>query len=122
MATINLTSGTNSVWINLRDAVPYGATSTSYNFQFTCESTGEEKSFYPTDLQPTQRISEFTIVVGSPEDLNNSKLDIRNGQWEYNIYLAGTLLKTGKVIVDRDDPEAWTAASRPQQTTIYAKR
>lgn len=118
---INLSTGTNSIWLSLRENVAYGATSTNYKFTFTHDLSNESKICYPTDLQTDNKWSRFNIVVGTPESFTSSvTLDLRAGMWSYKVELGSTVLEMGKVLVD--ETWDWTTLSRPTQTTTVLKR
>lgn len=117
---IYLTPGTTqSVWISLRESIPYGVTG-SFLFTMTNDMSGEIKSFYPTDLQPDNKWSRFNLLVNKPEDLENSVIDARPGMWEYKVELAGFLLDTGKILVE--ESKIWTTLDRPQKNIKVLKR
>lgn len=108
---ITLTPGlTTSVWMSLREDLPYGSTA-SFLFTVTNDVSGATKSFYPTDLQPNNKWSRFDISVGTPENLAISKLNLVPGMWSYKVTAGGAQLETGKVVVK--EQKNWTALERP---------
>jgi hypothetical protein len=108
---ITLTPGlTTSVWMSLREDLLYGSTA-SFLFTLTNDVSGATKSFYPTDLQPTNKWSKFDISVGTPENLNTPKLNLVAGMWSYVVSAGGTQLETGKVVVK--EQKNWSALERP---------
>ena len=116
---IYLTSGiTQSVWLSLRESVPVGSTG-SFKFTFTNDISGEVKSFYPVDLQPTNKWSKFDLLVGTPESLPN-KINMSAGMWSYKVEDGSTLLETGKVMVEED--KSWTTLARPAKNTKVLRR
>ena len=118
---INLSSGTNSIWLSIRESIPYGATSTDYKLTFTHDLSKESKICYPTDLQPDNKWSAFNIVLGSPETFTSSvALNMRPGMWSYKVELGSTTLEEGKVLVD--DTWDWTTLDRPEKITPVLKR
>ncbi len=117
---INLTPGiTSSIWLSLRESITYGSTA-SFKMTLTNDITGATKSFYPTDLQPTNKWSKFEIIVGTPENLANSKLDLRAGMWSFIVEAGTTTLETGKVLVN--ETKVWTTLDRPAKSTPTLKR
>jgi hypothetical protein len=117
---INLTPGiTYSLWMSLREDLPFGSTA-SFKFTFTNDISGSTKVFYPTDLQPTNKWSRFEIVVGKPENLTISKLDMVPGMWSYIVDAGGTTLETGKVLVK--ETKSWTTLDRPAKNTPVLRR
>ena len=117
---INLTPGvTSSIWMSLRESIPYGSTA-SFKFTFTNDISGTVKTFYPTDLQPTNKWSRFNISVGSPENLSISKLNLSPGMWSYIVEADTTTLETGKVIVE--ETKIWTTLDRPAINTPVLRR
>jgi len=117
---INLTPGiTASVWMSLREDVPYGSTA-SFKFTFTNDITGNQKVFYPTDLQPDNKWSRFDIVVGTPENLNTPKLDMAPGMWSFVVEAGSAILETGKVLVE--ESKSWTTLERPAKNTKVLRR
>lgn len=108
---IYLTPGaTTSVWMSLREDLPYGSTA-SFKFTFTNDVTGLTKSFYPTDLQPDNKWSRFQIAVGTPENLNLPRLNMSPGMWSFVVEAGQTQLETGKVVVN--EQMNWSALERP---------
>lgn len=117
---INLTPGvTASIWMSLRESVPYGSTA-SIKFTFTNDISGLSKVFYPTDLQPDNKWSKFNIIVDKPENLSISKLDMSPGMWSYTVEAGATTLETGKVIVY--ESKNWTTLDRPAKNTPVLRR
>lgn len=117
---IYFTPGTTaSVWMSLRESMPYGSTA-SFKFTLTNDMSGDVKVFYPTDLQPTNKWSRFNIVVGTPENLNVPKLDLRAGMWSYKVEADSTILETGKVLVE--ESKTWTTLDRPAKNIKVLKR
>jgi hypothetical protein len=117
---INLTPGvTSSIWMSLRESMPYGSTA-SFKFTFTNDISGNVKTFYPTDLQPTNKWSRFNISVGTPENLSISKLNLSPGMWSYIVEADTTTLETGKVIVE--ETKIWTTLDRPAKNTPVLRR
>lgn len=117
---INLTPGvTSSIWLSLRESVPYGSTA-SFQMNLTNDITGATKSFFPQDLQPNNKWSRFEIIVGTPENLNIGKLDLRSGMWSYEVKAGSALLETGKVIVE--EQKVWTTLERPAKNIPALKR
>jgi hypothetical protein len=117
---ITLTPGlTTSVWISLREDLPYGSTA-SFLFTLTNDVSGATKSFYPTDLQPDNKWSEFEIGVGTPENLNISKLNLVAGMWSYVVTAGQKQLETGKVVVT--EQKNWSALDRPAKTSGAIRR
>lgn len=110
---------TASIWMSLRESMAYGSTA-SPKFTFTNDMTGDSKVFYPTDLQPTNKWSRFSIVVGTPENLNTPKLDMRSGMWSYTVEADNIVLETGKVLVQ--ETKTWTTLDRPAKTIKVLKR
>ena len=116
---IYLTPGvTQSVWLSLRETMPYGSTA-SFQFTLTNDITGTVKTFYPSDLQPTNKWSRFNLLVGTPESLPNT-IDLSAGMWSMKIEADGTLLETGKVIVE--ESKSWTTLARPAKNTPVLRR
>ena len=116
---IYLTPGvTQSVWLSLRETMPYGSTA-SFKFTLTNDITGNVKTFYPTDLQPTNKWSKFNFYVGTPESLPTT-IDLSQGMWSMRIEADGTLLETGKVIVE--ESKSWTTLTRPAKNTPVLRR
>lgn len=117
---INLTPGvTASIWMSLREDVPYGSTA-SFKFTFTNDVTGIQKVFYPTDLQPNNKWSRFDIVVGTPENLNTPKLNMSPGMWSYIVEAGTASLETGKVMVV--EQQNWQTLERPAKSTGALRR
>lgn len=118
---IYLTPGsTSSVWLSLRESVPVGSTA-SFKFTLTNDMTGSVKTFYPTDLQPTNKWSSFSIGCGTPENLSGSvRLDLRPGMWSLVVEAGTASLETGKVIVK--ETKTWTVLDRPAKNTAVLKR
>lgn len=117
---INLTPGvTNSVWMSLREDVPYGSTA-SFKFTFTNDVTGLQKVFYPTDLQPNNKWSRFEIALGTPENLSTPKLNMSAGMWSYVVEAGAAILETGKVIVN--DTKVWATLDRPAKNNGALRR
>jgi hypothetical protein len=118
---INLSTGSNTIWLSLRESIPYGATSTDYKFTFTHDLSKVKKVCYPTDLQPDNKWSVFNITVGPTESFTSSvTLDMRPGMWSYKVELGTTTLEMGKVLVD--ETWDWTTLDRPIKTTTVLKR
>jgi len=118
--TINLTPGvTASVWMSLRESVPYGSTA-SFKFTFTNDISGLNKVFYPTDLQPDNKWSRFDMIVGTPENLATPKLNMSPGMWSYSVEAGGTVLETGKVLVN--ETKVWTTLDRPAKNIPVLRR
>jgi hypothetical protein len=118
---INLTSGmTSSIWLSLREDVPVGSTA-SFKFTFTNDVTGEQKVFYPTDLQPNNKWSRFEIAVGTPENLSLPKLKMSAGMWSYEVTAAQAILETGKVLV-KENKTVWSTLDRPAKNTGALRR
>jgi hypothetical protein len=116
---IYLTPGmTSSIWMSLRESVPVGNTA-SFKFTFTNDMSGEQKIFYPVDLQPTNKWSRFEIAVGTPESLPN-RINMRNGMWDYQVEVSSTILETGKILVS--EVKDWTVLDRPDKKTNVLKR
>jgi hypothetical protein len=97
----------------------YGSTA-SFLFTFTNDVSGEVKSFYPTDLQPSNKWSRFDIVVGVPENLLIPKVDMRPGMWSYVVTASTKVLETGKVLVE--ESKVWTTIDRPAKNIKVLKR
>ncbi len=117
---INLTTGaTSSIWLSLREDIPYGSTA-SFKFTFINDITGVSKVFYPTDLQPTNKWSRFEIAVGTPENLALPRLNLAAGMWSYTVEAGTASLETGKVIVKENT--TWNALERPAKTTGAIRR
>lgn len=117
---INLTSGaTSSIWLSLREDLPYGSTA-SFKFTFINDISGQQKVFYPTDLQPLNKWSRFNIAVGTPEDLSIPRLNLAAGMWSYTIEAGTASLETGKVIVTEN--LTWNALERPAKNTGAIRR
>lgn len=117
---INLTPGvTASIWMSLRESMPYGSTA-SFKFTFTNDISGSSKVFYPTDLQPDNKWSKFNIIVATPENLSISKLDMSPGMWSYTVEAGTTTLETGKVLVN--ETKTWTTLDRPAKNTPVLRR
>lgn len=117
---INLTPGTtSSVWMSLREDLPVGSTA-SFKFTLTNDVTGSVKTFYPTDLQPTNKWSRFNIAVGTPENLSQSKLNLSPGMWSYVVEAGSAILETGKVLVT--ETTTWQSLDRPAKTTGAIRR
>lgn len=117
---INLTPGTtSSIWLSLREDVPYGSTA-SFKFTFTNDVTGSQKVFYPTDLQPDNKWSRFEIAVGTPENLNLPRLNLASGMWSYVIEAGTAILETGKVLVE--ETKTWATLDRPAKNTGALRR
>lgn len=117
---INLTPGTTaSIWMSLREDVPYGNTA-SFKFTFTNDVSGLQKVFFPTDLQPDNKWSRFNILVSTPENLNTPVLDMSPGMWSYKVEAGAVTLETGKVVVD--ETKTWTALERPAKNTKVLRR
>lgn len=117
---INLTPGTtSSVWMSLRESVPYGNTA-SFKFVFTNDISGSSKTFYPTDLQPTNKWSRFLIGCGTPENLSQPRLDLAAGMWSYVVSVGSTVIETGKALVNED--KTWKTLDRPAKTTQVLRR
>ncbi len=117
---INLTPGvTASIWMSLRESIPYGSTA-SFKFTFTNDISGSSKVFYPTDLQPDNKWSKFNIIVATPENLSTSKLDMTPGMWSYIVSAGSTTLETGKVLVN--ETKTWTTLDRPAKNTPVLRR
>lgn len=117
---INLTAGTNSIWLSLRESIPYGSTSSNYKFTFTFDLSSETKVMYPTDLQPDNKWSRFEIGLSSSESLTQSIANMRAGMWSYKVELGSTVLEMGKALVD--ETWVWTTLDRPTKTTPVLKR
>jgi len=117
---INLTPGaTTSVWLSLRESLPYGSTQ-SFKMTLTHDISGATKSFFPTDLQPDNKWSRFDIGVGTPENLTTSKLDLRAGMWSFIVEAGTATLETGKVQVL--EQKVWTTLERPAKSIPTLKR
>lgn len=117
---IYLTPGTtHSIWLSLRENAPVGSTG-SFRFEFTNDITGQQKVFYPTDLQPTNKWSKYEWQVGTPEDLNGGRFDMRPGMWSYNITDGGTSIESGKILVE--ESKNWQVVDRPAKNTRAIKR
>lgn len=117
---ITLTPGlTSSVWMSLREDLPYGSTA-SFLFTLTNDVSGATKSFSPTDLQPNNQWCEFRIGVGSPENLSISKLNLVAGMWSYVVTAGQKQLETGKVVVK--EQKNWSALDRPAKTSGAIRR
>ena len=120
---INLETGTNSVWLSLRESLPSGSTnSTNFQFVFKQDITGMTWTFNPTDLTPTAKWSSFNIAIGTPQSLTQSRLNMKTGQYTYNVYdnHSGTLLETGKVNVGIQNEI--TAVTSPAKNTTAVRR
>lgn len=116
---IYLTPGvTQSIWMSLRESMAYGSTA-SFQMTLTNDITGATKSFYPTDLQPDNKWSKFELIVGTPESLP-TKVDLNEGMWSYKVLAGGTLLETGKIVVN--EIETWTTYDRPAKNTVVWRR
>lgn len=117
---IYLTPGmTTSVWMSLREDLAVGSTA-SFKFTFTNDVSGATKSFFPTDLQPNNKWSRFEIAVGTPENLNQSKLNMVPGMWSYIVEAGAEQLETGKLLVN--ETKTWSALDRPAKTTGAIRR
>lgn len=116
---IYLTPGvTQSIWMSLRESMSYGSTA-SFQFTLTNDITGATKSFTPTDLQPDNKWSRFDLIVGTPESLPD-KIDLNEGMWSFIVEAGGTLLETGKIVVN--ETETWTTYHRPAKSTVVYRR
>ena len=116
---IYLTPGTTaSVWLSLRESMPYGSTA-SFKWTLTNDMTGAVKTFYPTDLQPDNKWSKFALFVGTPENLPQ-KIDLSAGMWSMVIEAGATTLETGKVLVE--ESKNWTTLTRPAKNVPVLRR
>lgn len=116
---IYLTPGaSSSIWMSLRESVPVGNTA-SFKFTFTNDISGQEKVFYPVDLQPDNKWSRFEIAVGTPESLPNT-INMRPGMWSYKVEVDQTILETGKILVN--EVKNWTTLNKPAKKANVLKR
>lgn len=110
---------TQSYWFSLRESMTYGSTA-SFAMTLTNDVSGATKSFYPTDLQPDNKWSRFSLVVGKPQNLSIGKLDLSPGMWSYSISAGITTLETGKAIVE--EVKVWNTLDRPDKNKVVLRR
>lgn len=117
---IYLTPGlTESVWLSLRESVPYGSTA-SFKMTLTNDISGTIKSFFPTDLQPDNKWSRFNMNASKPENLLVGTIDMSAGMWSYIIEAGTTILETGKVVVEEN--KVWNTLERPAKNKVVLRR
>lgn len=119
---IYLNRGTTaSIWLSLREEVPFGCTSSNFELTFTNNVSGEVKTLNPIDLQPNNKFSNFNILVDTPEDLPNGIIDMVAGMWDYVVKIDETVLEIGKVLVS-EPVKAKTTLTRPNKTKSVLRR
>jgi hypothetical protein len=82
---INLESGTNSIWLSLRENLPVGITPSYFNLTFTNDMRGETYSISLLDSTPNSKWSSFTLNVGQLGDL-----DMTSGMYSYLVTASGS--------------------------------
>lgn len=122
---INIEKGlTNSIYLSLKESLPYGSTSSSFKFTWTNDVRGEQVVFYPTDLSSTtNKLSKFDIGEGLPQSLTAScRVNLTPGQWSYSIIdtISGTELEFGKVAVIEN--KTWVVNVTAPKTVKTFKR
>lgn len=126
---INLQTGSNSVWLSLRETLPAGSTSSNFKFNITNDIRGESHTFYPADLTPTYKWSSFRVDVGLTEVLGYSTqsvsiatVNLVAGMYHFTVtdVVSSTVLETGKCMVIENKSN--TVLSRPAKTTTALKR
>jgi len=110
---------TQSIWMPLRETAPIGSTN-SFQFQITNDISGEQKTFWPQDLQPSNKWSRFDLIVSTPENLSAGVLDINPGMWSFRVFDAGKCLKTGKILVQEN--KSWNVLTRPAKNKVVLRR
>lgn len=122
---INLTYGaTNSVWLSLKEMLPAGLTAPSYQFEVTREITGQVTTFTQSDLQTSNKWSQFIIGAG-PVAISPNIYKLEPGNYSYSVkeLTSNTILEIGRMIVE-DGPITWNvrANSTPKQNVrVYKK-
>lgn len=113
---INLETGTNSVWLSLRESLPVGITPSYFNFTFTNDMRGETYSVSALDLTPSSKWSSFNISVG----LTASNLT--PGMYSYLVTASGSniSLETGKAMMIENITRV--TLDRPSKNTKVLKR
>lgn len=117
---IYLTPGiTASIWMSLRESVPYG-NNEPFEFTITNDISGDKKVFQPIDLQPNNKWSRFNILVDKPESLPGT-IDMVSGMWNYSVSVGvDNIIETGKIIVQ--ETKTWSARKTPDKKTIARRR
>lgn len=115
---INLETGTNSVWLSLRESLPVGLTPSYFNITFTNDMRGETYSYTGLDLTPNGKWSSFNIIVGSA----TASLNLVPGQYSYLVTASGSSvsLETGKAVLIENITQVVYA--RPAKETKALKR
>jgi len=117
---INLIPGiTSSVWMSLREDLPYGSTA-SFVMSLTNDVTGAQKSFTINDLQPDNKWSRFNLCAATPENLSTGRLNLVSGMWSYKVTADTAILETGKVIVE--EAKTWAVLDRPAKNNGALRR
>ena len=113
---INLETGTNSVWVSLRESLPVGLTPSYFNFTFTNDMRGETYSVTSLDLTPSGKWSSFNIYVGQ------AGIDLTAGMYSYLITGSGSsvTLETGKAMMIETITRV--TLDRPAKNTKVLKR
>lgn len=117
---INLQTGSNSVWLSLRENLPVGVTPSSFSFTFTNDIRGETYSFTASDLTPNSKWSAFTINIGTPQNLLGPTLSMTPGMYSYSVNNGSTTLDTGKLMVIEN--KTFVTLDRPAKSTKALKR
>jgi hypothetical protein len=114
---INLESGTNSIWLSLRENLPVGITPSYFNLTFTNDMRGETYSIALLDTTPNSKWSVFSLNVGQLGDL-----DMTSGMYSYLVTASGsnTTLETGKAVVIETITRV--TLDRPAKNTRVLKR
>lgn len=113
---INLETGTNSVWLSLRESLPVGITPSYFNFTFTNDMRGETYSVTSLDLTPDGKWSSFNISVGP------STNNLAPGMYSYLVTASGSsvTLETGKAMMIENITRV--TLDRPAKNTKVLKR
>ena len=116
---INLESGTNSVWLSLRESLPVGITPSYFNFTLTNDMRGETYSFSSLDLTPDGKWSSFNIGVGATW---STLTDLPSGMYSYLVTASGSSvsLETGKAMMIETITRV--TLDRPAKNTKVLKR
>ncbi len=114
------------LWFSLKESSPIGSTS-SFTMTFTNDISGELKSFIPTDLQPNNKWSKFSVEAVHTlqlQDLNIGKIYLVPGMWSYTIIdnYQSIILETGKVLVEENTITPITTLTRPAKSKVVLRR
>lgn len=121
---INLTTGTNSVWLSIRESLPAGYTQSNYKFSFIEPLSNTTKVLYPSAVETGYKWSSFTISVGTVESLTASAptVNLSPGLWHYIVTdtISGNELNRGILSVTASKV-ATPSISRTKDVRTYKR-